>query len=495
MQTMIKCAESIYDIMAICAKKLIETTKKFSFDPWKFDYDSEINTKIHDSIEYYVDKLNGSGRSNGLALLKRQLSRLMPDNNCNIEEWQNVCYSIIKSIDECILPDVKKRSIEDDYCIIYNSLNTMENESIRIIPRIRDTFIKHNDKLILKDPNSKPNKKEYTLFRDENDFYASDIDRKMQYYMIWGKEYVDRYPLNIVRIDKDSEIGKVFRNKKSLNIAIAPFTCNSIKNILNIEYEKESFFVKNMKKDAEDELKERYKKIYKQCCERNIDFLIFPEMLVSREMIEECKQHYMKSGPIFVINGTISDNKTNVSVITDYNKKDIFSYYKKNGYIDTSNGTRYKESLNNILNKTYYILELEDFGRIGICICKDLNDENVLMFHKLIRTNILFVPAFSKSLSLNSEAQNIADMYNCITVFANSCSARCGEWGTEQDIGFIALPAKMGSSNKSLIYKYSAKDCISICQNECTCKVFSIDFDKISKYNDKYSFYLKEDHL
>lgn len=174
---------------------------------------------------------------------------------------------------------------------------------------------------------------------------------------------------------------------------------------------------------------------------------------------------------------------------------DIFSYYKKNGYIDTIQGINYKEALDNSQNIDYSILELEDFGRVGICICKDLNDENTVLFHKLIRTNILLVPAFSKSLSLISEAENIADMYNCITVFANSCSARCKHWDDNMDIGFIVLPAKKGTSNKCLVHKYSAKNCINTCENECLCKVFSIVFDEISECEGKYSFNLQEEIL
>ena len=487
MGTVIDCAESIYDIMAICTKFLLDT----NFDPWEFDNNSYIYNTVFDAVEKYADKVERNTHTYELRLLKKQLNKLLADSNNSIEQWNNVCYSIVKSIDDCVEPDVENNSVKDGYCLRYESLNSREKECVRIIPRQNDTFIKQNGRLLLKDPHNS----NYTLFRNENDFFASDIDRKMQNYMIWGKEYINKYPLNIVRIDKNSDIGKAFYNKKSLKIGIAPFTCMEINDILNIQKNRTTFLVKNMKKNAEEKLKERYIKVYKKCCEQDIDFLIFPEMLISYVMLDECKKNYTKSGPKYVINGSISDMRTNVSVITDYNRKDIFSYYKKNGYIDTIQGINYKEALDNSQNIDYSILELEDFGRVGICICKDLNDENTVLFHKLIRTNILLVPAFSKSLSLISEAENIADRYNCITVFANSCSARCKHWDDNMDIGFIVLPAKKGTSNKCLVHKYSAKNCINTCENECLCKVFSIVFDEISECEGKYSFNLQEEIL
>lgn len=119
------------------------------------------------------------------------------------------------------------------------------------------------------------------------------------------------------------------------------------------------------------------------------------------------------------------------------------------------------------INKEYIILEINGFARIGVCICKDLADENVLMFHKLMDTDILFVPAFSDSFQLKNDAKTMASKYNCLTVFANSCAAYCKHWSEDNgyDIGFVMLPAKEETSSSYYIKNYTAQKCYENCES------------------------------
>lgn len=473
---LVRNTDNIYDLLALCCKYLLDRTEAEHYDFWKFD-DDEFDS-VYDMIESYTSEIIDKGHKTAYLKLKREVCTLL-STGVSLEK----CHAIVKYIDELVDVEINNNAVKMPGFRKYNTLNHAYSSDVRIIPKIKDTFLKNEEgEFILKDPSEE----KYSFFREEGECYASCIDEVTHNYMIWDKSNVEKFPFTIIRIDEDSSLAKHFYHRNKVTIGIVPFTCKGIRDILNIKFEGDTFHVENMYKEANEELKFRYKNIYMWSQNKDIDFLIYPEMLMSEDIIDSITdEELMNNGPKFIINGSVWTNYSNRAIATDLFGSRVFTYYKKCGFKYRENEKKYKEALDYTINKEYIILEIGGFGRIGVCICKDLADENVLMFHKLINTNILFVPAFSDSFQLRNDAKAMASKYNCMTVFANSCAAYCKHWSEDKgyDIGFIMIPAKLETSSDSYMKNYTAQKCYESCDSGCCCKVFTIAFDEIKEYN------------
>lgn len=481
----VKHAQNIYDLLALCCKCLFDKVGKNTDIFWKFEeenvYDN-VYDNAYDMIESYTCNIQDKGHKKAYELLIRDIS-LWFQVGASLEKL----YFVIKCIDEQVENDIKCRASKIHGFWKYSSLNELCKDEVKVIPKIRDTFLQNEEgKFILMDPNHN----EYSLFREPGECFASSIDELMNNYMIWDKRHLEQFPFTIFRVDEDSLLGKHFYHRKKVTIGIVPFTCRKIDDILNIQFEGKMFYIDNMKQEANDELKERYKNIYTRSRGKDIDFLVYPEMLMSEDIIDSITtEDLSKDGPKFIINGSIWSNYTNRTITTDLSGSKVFTYYKKCAFKYREKEKKYKEHLDSTLNREYVILEIIGFGRIGICICKDLTDENVLLFHKLIKTNILFVPAFSDSFQLENDAVSMASKYNCLTIFANSCAAYSAHWINDEnyDIGFVMIPAKKDTRSDCYMEKYAAEKCLKFCDNCCNCKLFTLSFNKVRTYDDRFS--------
>ena len=130
----------------------------------------------------------------------------------------------------------------------------------------------------------------------------------------------------------------------------------------------------------------------------------------------------------------------NETIVTDGRGEKIFSYLKKEPFKFSREDTEYRECLNRSKNGEYSIVEIEGICRIGVTICKDLIGKEVKLFHKCVGTDILIVPAYTKSIS----AEELSQEYNCVVVVANACSAleETKKIISNRIIGFVTLPVK-----------------------------------------------------
>jgi predicted amidohydrolase len=184
----------------------------------------------------------------------------------------------------------------------------------------------------------------------------------------------------------------------------------------------------------------------------------------------------------------------NRSIVTDGSGKEIFSYLKKEPYKLQKDQNEYKEYLDSSKNNEYIILEIDGIGRVGIGICKDLLSEDIKMFHKYIGTDILIIPSYTKSMDLQSSAEELSTEYNCVVVVANACSAfgEKNEKGINNRIGFISLPAKCGTDRTRITKKYCKNECVDECECKCIGKIIAVDFYHTEKYNNTISYVIKE---
>lgn len=368
----------------------------------------------------------------------------------------------------------------------------MYESKVHIIPKMKNTLLLSDGEISLKDPVNC----ERDLFRTPGECYCSVLDEMLVNYIVWDIEKINRYPIDIYRLNKNSALGRHFAKRSKLTIGVVLFSCKKIDDILDIAYTHGTFSVNGMKDDAKKMLQKRYIDIYRRSLTKDIDFLVFPEMLMTREMILQIQEEDEKrNGPKFIVNGSIWENFTNRSVLTDGGGNEIFAYYKKNPFIYEKDGKEYKECLRECEDsKKYAILEIEGIGRVGICICKDLMHEDILMLHKYLKTDLLLVPAFSSSLKMKIDAQNLAEKYNCFTIFVNSCAAYREHWkdGEQKSIGFLTVPAKEKSSNDYCVREYCADVCIRQCEEKCIGKLFTLSFTDISAYGTKFSINMNE---
>lgn len=475
---------NVYDLMAWLSSYILEEVTKNSYE--FYDFNDNAYIAVYDAIERYVSDVATKGHKAAFKILRKYIADFL-EISMNIEK----CYAVVCYIDELVECEIPQSLYDYESFTIYNTISKKYQQNVRIIPKLKDTLLLSEGECILRDPANR----ERALFRETSECPCSELDEVMQNYMIWDKDKLQRFPIEIHRLNKSTPMGLHFTRRSKLTIGVVPLTCKEIEEILDIQFPNKTFVVNGMKTEAESLIKERYIDAYRRSLLKDIDFLVYPEMLTTESILEALRKQNVSGTPQFIINGSMWKDYANRSIITDGVGNEIFTYYKRSSFKYKKDGKEYKEYLKKRdLSEPYPILEIEGIGRIGICICKDLAQEDVLMLHKYLKTDVLIVPAFSGSMRLSTDASNLAEKYNCLTVLANSCSAYCEHWKEEKEknIGFVAIPAKEKRANVGYLNIYCANECEALCEEKCTGKMFTLSFNNISSYNKKFSIDIKE---
>lgn len=470
----------IYDLFALCCSYILSN---ITITPYEFaTFNDNEYEHIYDAIETYNQEKEYQGSRKAFEELRDYLIGFMNDG-VNIEK----CYAIVKNIDDLIEAEINEKLIGSKHIVQYSALNEQYRDCVQIIPVMKNTLLTRGNHCFQENGEN-----EYSLFRKRRDCVCSVLDEALTNYIVRDKRHIKDFPMKICRIGEKSQIFKHFCDREKIVFGIIPFTDKKLEEILQIGYNQRAFYVEYMHKNAEVELKKKYEDVYKRCETEDIDFLIFPEMLMTDKILAVANDKKGNKSPQFIINGSIWEDFSNKSIVTDGSGNEIFSYYKKVPFKFEKDSDEYVEHLNSQRNQEYFIIEIDGLGRIGICICKDLTNETVKMFHKCIRTNILLVPAYSKSMDLKSSAETLAEEYNCIVVVANACSALSGASKEGKRIGFITVPAKNKSDRTKITKMYEQNECISECDKKCVGKKILIDFYHTENYTEGVSFKMIE---
>lgn len=468
----------IYDLLALCSSYILNEYKKSCYEFALFrddDYDS-----LYNAIDNYCCEIKRKGRRAAFNELRSYIIDFMLPK-ATVEK----CYAVVRYIDELVEIEMGDRLLGGRHLIEYSTINEQYKDRVRVIPKMKGTFLERSDLQFKSVYNSK-----YSLFRNRRECACSVLDRETVNYMIWDKEHMDHYPMRIFHLDEKNPISKHFYEREKIVFGIVPFTNKFLEEIFDVRYQEKAFYIEQMYEDAEKELKERYKDIYNKCKTEDIDFLIFPEMLLTKDMIDSIRGKEKAISPQIIVNGSIWKDYVNQSIITDGNGEEIFRYCKKEPFMLQKGNMEYKEYLDQRKNKEYSIMEIEGIGRIGIGICKDLISEEVKLFHKYIGTNILIIPAYSKSMDLRASAEELSQEYNCIVVLANACSAFGENNKNEKSrrIGFISFPAKCKTDRAGIVQEYSKDECMKECDRGCVGKKISVNFYHTRQYDTGFSF-------
>lgn len=478
----LRMVTKIYDLLALCSSYILNNLDE---EPYEFatfndtDYDG-----VYDAIESYCnEKLQIGSREAFNNLKDYLLCFMLPE--ATIEK----CYAIVKYIDDLVEVEIDDMLLGGNHVIQYSTLNEQYNDQIRIIPKMKGTLIENSDYQFRKKTDDL-----HSLLRKRRECACSLLDKEVVNYMIWNQENKNKYPLTIYRMTEKNPIFKHFYNKKKMVFGIVPFTDEPITQILDIRYERRAFYIEQMYPEAEERLKDKYKDIINRCRSEDIDFLIFPEMLMSNSIIESLDNISQSESPQIVVNGSIWEDYSNRSVITDARGKEIATYYKKEPFEFEKDDITYREYLKRDKNKKYVMLEIDGIGRIGIGICKDLVNEEFKLFHKYIKTDILIIPAYTKSMDLQSSAEELTQDYNCVVVVSNACSALDGKSVKTDNkrIGFVTVPAKVNTDRFRIIKMYEQNECKKECTQRCIGRKISIDFSQVEQSESIISYKINE---
>lgn len=465
---------NIYDLMALCCSYILKEMESVSYELARFI--AEEYEEVEDAVISYNEDSEEYGRKKALKNLKSFIRQYLLQG-ITVER----CYAIVYFIDENIEVEFPKENGAIQHNIFeYSEINSQYKDRIRIIPKLTNTLLEKMSENNIQD-----------IFRKRREAACSKIDEEMVNYSIWDSRRIEQYPIKIYHIEQENSCYEHFYNSKRLVFGIFPVTCEEIDNILKIKREHRVFNVEGMHEMAEKSLVDRYTDILNRYKDEEIDFLIFPELLFTEKIIEVMKEYGNKIGlkSKFVINGSVWKNKQNTCVVTDGKGHTILKYCKKRPYkIDDE----YTEELDQQKNKDYSILEIDGIGRVGVCICKDLIDEDVKSFHKYMRTNILIVPAFTGSMDLQSAGMELSMDYDCIVIVANACAAIDKGSGRTSRIGFITCPGKKKTDRTSLVRMYYQSECKKDCLKECAGKIIAINFLPLEMEDGILSFAIEE---
>ena len=189
-----------------------------------------------------------------------------------------------------------------------------------------------------------------------------------------------------------------------------------------------------------------------------IDFVIFPEMLltdsIAAEIIDHIKTSSTSDCPKLIFLGSIWHNRMNRCLVISNLGEVIFEQHKQSIY----QFDNHSENLS-FENNTMNILEYPQLGRIFTLICSDIRDETTLSMVERFGGDLIILPAFTPSLDLKTKSEDLAKSYLCATVMGNSSSALAldREYWTDYDsrVGFISIPGKVETSNSCKTEYYS----------------------------------------
>lgn len=484
----IKSIEDLVLISYACIFEEFEATKVRKYYSIK-NRDKHIKEIEKYIYEYYEEEIT---------IGYKAFQKLMDNLKLAVKKYTfgfNEYYCIIKTIDTNY--EYKSRNFTLSFSSIrsFKSLSTIScDPDIFILPRMARTYNDiFNDNLISYERKNKYNKNKAGL-RPRYEYDENSINSKLQNFIIIHKKEISNNSLIVHELIANSKSVNDFKNKiiqnGKIKICIVPLSNFNINNMFSIGEDESSFWIEEMNPSFESDITQRYIDAidrYKRC---NIDFLVFPEMLLSDKILTNIKE-YLKNNEtvnqqIYILGSMWSkDDFSNKTVVMLSNGEIIFEQYKKTAF--KLNG---KDEKILYYDKKIHILDIHGVARMNVFICKDVTDGALMSLPMIIDSNLIIAPSFSPSLNMDCNIQALASGYHCTTVLANSCSCLFDEYAIEnnKEIGFICQPAKNNTKSYFSIVHYKFDKKCEECKNFCTGYIVELNFSKIDKKGEIMTF-------
>ena len=332
-----------------------------------------------------------------------------------------------------------------------------------------------------------------------------------------------------------------------IRVGLFPLWGGNIRDVLYIKESDESFWIDedattDDMKVVRSELKERYIKALDRCKDMNVDIVVFPEMLMTRTILNEVESYIENCAPydlpLLMIMGSIwekdrensqSDSNAgqNVSVVFSSYGQKIFEQHKKIPFdyrnkketsqnSDASESRRGHQELLSQRDKKIHIIDIGGFGRIFTLICRDVLNSTLITLLKDLRADMVLVPMFSPSINMLDELESLTKVHLATEFLCNSCSALCEDdaqwfvvnvdndgWTDEykDKLGGVFTPEKENGKQTTVCYSpiCFSESCEKCQSEECLGSVFDIKYNEYSTpkgngalYNDRTDVAQKE---
>jgi len=351
--------------------------------------------------------------------------------------------------------------------------------SISIFPAMTKTLISTISKNIEQFEKEKLGKKIGGL-RDRGDD-SNSINKKIVNYIILTEAELSGYEIKVHILQDINIFYEQIMKKKKLSIAMVPFCDENIRTILDIKETATTFWIDGYKNENHERIVERFKQTIKSVMTLNVDIIIFPEMFLSKSMIEyveqEIKTHGLGRSQVLVI-GTKWEDLSNICYVYNQKGKKLFEQHKQSSFDFNGKSEDLKNSI-----KTLNLMDIPGIGRIAFGVCLDLENVQVTNIMITLKSDVLIFPAFSPSLNVKRSARNIAEVHNGITFFSNACGALCKEKDIKlaidgQAIGFVTIPCKKDTQSSQYTLEYKVGEECKFC-TQCEAKIINIEYEKI----------------
>ncbi len=199
-----------------------------------------------------------------------------------------------------------------------------------------------------------------------------------------------------------------------------------------------------------------YQKMYEDCIvlleelnKRNIDIVVFPEIVMTEQLISDIKTWLMqnrdKAGNLkLLFMGSYYTENINRCVLLSGMGKELLANDKQNGfeYTDTQ-GKLHREELG-VKSEKILLIDIKGLGRVWYLICKDdLIFENVAPFVSKYESTVQVISAYSSCLSeFRGTGEALAEKYQVFSAVSNSCAVRGG-----REIGIMGYPVIFEQGN------------------------------------------------
>ena len=273
--------------------------------------------------------------------------------------------------------------------------------------------------------------------------------------------------------------------KKTLNIGISPLLKDKVVEF-SAPYPRineESGMVRYYFRVEEVQEEERLANVILQkillAGERDIDILVFPEMLgtelIRERIIQQIREEKWKKIPPLIIFPSIwkktenDGHNTNKSCMLLMGKEVIFEQDKRKRFHYEKEGHEVYEDIAREKNNVVNILHVEGIGRIIIVICYDyLQEENRKMIMENLCPTLVCSPSFSTGSFPFAILKGEFFSRSCNWVWCNTCSARNETPEVKRDrnfetIGIITKFSKNCDMQKPLEDSYTG---VTKCQQE-----------------------------
>lgn len=449
-----------------------------------FDYSKvqdcrpEHNMEVFDLFARYYEDAEGFPNIRNIYY---QLVAMEHEITDNIEKTY-FYYLIIMAIDSY---EYKYDSLSSVFkCVRSMESLNINNNRVLIYPKMQKTLIDEMSGSLEK-YEKKVLKKKRGGLRKTRDIDTNGINKTLSNYIIVERTDLKQYNVNIHMLQDGDLFAKQVLGKKHLDIIVFPFDDRNIEDIMDIEINEKTFCLRGHKQESE--LSRRYMQLIERAVNSNADIVVFPEMYLSQNMIDNVikkLRHMRTERSMIIIMGTLWENESNICFICDHRGKLIIKQHKQSPF-------DFKGKHEDLKNKEeiLHFMDIDGIGRFAFGVCKDIDNDRILDIMKVVASNIYIFPAFSSSLNVKRTADGIATGYNGITIFANACAALCDEDSHRVDlkeiknVGFITIPCKYKNDSGVKDYYYSYERNCNGC-DACEGKRISINFDKIVNNNE-----------